>query len=85
MSEEKKAPEQLTVKETTLTGESITRRIAARITGIFDWAKTKNVAGSRGHIEVSQSYYCKCGKAVNVRDRRAKRYHSPKIKGHGPS
>jgi len=84
MNETEKTNAELTVKEKTLTGDTITRRIAARITGIFDWAsKSKGLRGDRGHIEVSQSFYCKCGKAVNGRDRRAKRYHQGK--GHGPA
>ena len=83
MSEQDKQEEILNYKEKTLTGDSIVRRITAKISGVFNW--TKPNAGSRGpHIERTQSYYCKCGKAINVRDRRAKRMHSPKIKGHGP-
>lgn len=54
-----------------LTGEIRGKlNVVARIfTGI-------KIPGFRGHVETSQSYYCfKHGKAINVRDRRAKRLH----------
>ena len=78
MSQEEKH-EVLTVKETTLTGDTIFRRISARITGLFDWRQTHIVGGERGHIEITGNYQCSCGALVNVRDRKAKRHHP---KGH---
>lgn len=53
--------------------EAITRRTKV-VAKIFTDAFKKAIPGSRGHIESNGSYYCgKCGKAVNVRDRRSKR------------
>ncbi len=74
---------ELTYEEKTLTGGTVKRSLKARLSGLFDWAGTKKRLGRSGHIEITQSFYCKCGKAVNVRDRRAKRYHQGK--GHGPA
>jgi hypothetical protein len=62
-----------------LTGEDkgLGHKIVARITGVFDWRKEEGRGGRRGHTELSEgSYLCPTdGKAINARDRRAKRYH----------
>ena len=77
MTEEKEdAP--LTYDERMPSGEIVKRPLAVRLAGMFTRSGV-----SEGKIVRTKSYVCRCGAVVNARDRKAKRYHSPKRKEHG--